>query len=227
MRALSNVLTACAVLTLAFAAQSCGFWDSPGGDSENGSAVPQKASNIPFLTKEPDRFQANITVTAFGEDGEALVREYVIAKRGTDVAVVIGPGTDKELRLIEHSDKKFILNMRERSIRERAGGPSGDDLAEQLTRGWMTVTPGTKYEKLGTENGITRFRVSPENLEASEIFVLYDENLKFPVGSEIYSVREGARDLTFKYEVSEWKDTPDDNLFTVPEGFTEQPDNAN
>lgn len=180
--------------------------------------TPEAVSNIPFLTKEPDRYQADIIVTAF-EDGEAVIeRKYVVAKRGTELSITFEPGKESERRLIELADgRSIVFSEITGEYTEQKRGPGGNEAARELVRGWLTVTPGTKYEKLSTENGISRYKVSPEGLEASETIVIYDENRKFPVGTEIYSLRDGKKELAFRYEVSNFRNEPDAGLFSIPE----------
>lgn len=210
-------MTAAACLWAALTAFSCGIWESSDGAGGEPAVTPEAVSSIPFLTKEPDRYQADITVTGF-ENGEPVIeRKYIVAKRATELSITFEPGTESERRLIELADgRTVIFSEKTGEYTEQKRGPGGNKAARELVRGWLTITPGTKYEKISTENGISRYKVSPEGLEGSETIVIYDENRKFPVGTEIYSLRDGKKQLAFRYEVSNFRNEPDAGLFAIP-----------
>lgn len=212
------------VLSVVFSASACGFWGPSAGKDGEPAITPETVSNIPFLTKEPDRYQADIVVTAY-EAGKAVVsRRFTFTKRGTEVAVVFEPGSDDEWRLVSLDDgREITVDPKRRSYEILDSGPVVNPLAKELTQGWLTVTPGTKFEKLSTEGGISRYRVSAEGLQRSETIVTYDEARKFPVGTDIYSLKDGRKELAFKYEITDFKDQADDGLFQIPEGFKEKP----
>lgn len=212
-------MTAAACLWAALTAFSCGIWGPSNGVGGDPAVTPEAVSNIPFLTKEPDRYQADISVTGF-DDGEPVIeRKYIVAKRGMELSITFEPGTESERRLIELADgRSVIFSDKTGEYTEQKRGPGGNEAARELVRGWLTATPGTKYEKLSTENGVSRYRVSPEGLEGSETIVTYDENRKFPVGTEIYSLRDGKKELAFRYEVSNFRNEPEAGLFEIPEG---------
>lgn len=213
-------MSAAVCLCAAITAVSCGVWGSPDGVEGEPAVTPEAVSNIPFVTKEPDRYQADITVTAFDKGEPVIVRKYIVAKRGAELSITFEPGSERERRMVELEDGRtliFVPGTGEYTEQKR--GPGGNEAARELVKGWLTVTPGTKYEKLSTENGISRYKVSPEGLEGSETIVIYDENRKFPVGTEIYSLRDGKKELAFRYEVSNFRDEPDAGLFEIPENI--------
>ncbi len=199
--------------------QACGA----AGDEEGGPGRipddPEAVPTIPFLTKEPETYQATIAVEAFTGGEPALVRQYVVARKGSSYSVTIDPGGPGErLVIFKEGGPGMVVDRGAGTIRRLGDGKGGNDPARELTAGWLSLSPGTRYERLETSGGIARYRVTPEGSKKSETFVFYDEERKLPVRTEIYS----GGQIAFRYEIRAISDEPDPALFETPAGLKEE-----
>lgn len=199
--------------------QACGaFGDEEGGAGRN-PVDPEATPAIPFLTKEPETYQAAIAVEAFAGGEPVLVREFIVARKGTWYSVTTNPGRpDERIIIFKDGGPGIVVDHGAGTFRRLGDGKGGRDLARDLTAGWLSVSPGTRYEKLETTDGITRYRVTPEGSNRSETFVDYDEERKLPVRTEIFSNGQVA----FRYTIKAISGEPDMKLFETPAGLKEE-----
>ena len=77
-----------------------------------------------------------------------------------------------------------------------------------------------KFEELGVESGLTKYRATVDGEVASERFVYIDDKIGFPVRIEIVSVEGEVRREVMKIEIAEFATEAAPELFKVPAGFT-------
>lgn len=208
------------VLGVLLLLQSCGFRNPGVKDVKRPSPTQGAVSSIPFLTKEPEIFQANVVVEAFDEGKTTALRNYFIAKNGEDLLIRFDAGKETERILLRSAGgDNFILDPSTKTYRSGNSVNGADELLREVTRGWLTITPGTTFENIGTENGLTKYGVNFEHGDSTESFIFYDEDKKMPVRQEMYSTAEGERNLTFRYEMSGIRLEADKGLFAVPAGY--------
>jgi hypothetical protein len=213
-------LKASAVFCLFVSAASCGPWRSPEGGSEEPPPNPEAASNIPFLTKEPEVFQANVLVQSYSTGGESVSRKYFIARNGTGLLVRFAEGAEDERTLLRlENGESFIIYSKSKTYKPILSSPAADSIVREVTAGWLAATPGTRFEKISTEGSISKYAVEIEGAEASETFIYYDENLGYPVKQEMFTSTGGKVKLAFRYSVSGFKLEADKGLFKVPNEY--------
>lgn len=222
MLKLSNFLKAGAVFWLFLSAASCGLWRSEEPGPEGPVPTPEAASNIPFLTKDPEVFQASVLVESFGPEGTDSERRYFIAKNGSALLVRFGEGTEGERAFLRQGGgESIILYSKAKTYTKTLGSQAADEVVREVTAGWLAATPGTRFEKIGTEGNVTKYLVEQEGAEGSETYIYYDEKLKYPVKQEMFSSFGGKRRLAFRYTVSGYKTEADNELFKIPVDFRE------
>lgn len=200
------------------AASACRFWQS--GNNSTPTPTPENfdeiKSEIPFLTKEPEIFQAEF-VTISNE----TERQIFKAKNGANRRVDYNFGAENQLTFLQ-TDKVYTLLPKQKIYAETAStqtAASFDETADFLTNEWLNEKTEAKFEKLETVENQTKYRVLLDGKEVSEILIFVDESLKIPVKQEFYSVNGDQKTLHFTFEIRNFKTRTDENLFAVPKDF--------
>lgn len=186
-------------------------------------------SEIPFSTKEPEIYQTEIinrTYAADADGGETQERKIFTARNGESRLTVFNPGQKGEIARLDLNAAGVTISIHrgKRIYTESSpGGGSGrDETNDFLTTEWLNQKQSAGFESLGTENGISKFRVRLGEAEKtnSEILIYVDENLKLPVKQEFYSGGEGEqKTLTFSVEMKNFKPEAEAKLFELPKDF--------
>lgn len=200
---------------------SCSFWQTSenGNTNSNTFTADELKSKIPFENKEPEVFQAEIVLAAFinGEKTERIIK----AARSREKIRYDYPNGISFLQLNE--DEKFLLETEKKVYAQSASisnssAETGEMLKDFLTTEWLSERRNVKFENLGLENGLAKYRVSGEN-NTSEILIYVDENLKFPVKQEFYSISGEQKILFTAMEFRNLKLEIDESIFDLPKDF--------
>lgn len=196
---------------------ACRFRQSPAGDAAGPPAytAEQIISEIPFPTREPEIFRAEIVITAGGAE-----KRIFVARSGARRRFDYNPGAKARLSLVE-TDKHYLIVESRKIYAENApaGGPAEETEPDFSTTEWLAAGPEAKFFKLEPENGLTRYRVVFAANEAAESVIYIDEAIGFPVRQEFYSIADGQRTLTMSVEFKDLKLEAGDDLFAVPKDF--------
>jgi hypothetical protein len=210
-----SFLLALVSLTLCF---GCRFWQ----DAENtntspaGGSFTEDKSDLPFSTREPEVYQAEIVVTAAGVE-----RATFTARSGAKRRYEYNFG-EKTAAVWLKSDKSYLLLPDKKIYAEQGtaeGGNAPPALEEQLTTEWLNIKPGAKFASLGTENKQKKYSAKLNESDASEIVLFVDETTGLPIKQEYYSVSGEQRELMYSVELRNLKLEAADELFTVPKDF--------
>lgn len=191
-------------------------------ENENGAAQPpmiaETKSKIPFSTKEPENFQAEIVVSFGGTE-----RKTFVARSGANRRYDFSAGATNQVSSIS-TDREYLILPGEKIYAEDSGVEIGDAPREMwtdfLTNNWLSDGAETEFEKLETVESTTKYRVKPENAAQTEILIFVDEARGFPVRQEFYSTGGGGeRVLSFAVELRNLKIPADENTFVVPEDY--------
>lgn len=206
-------------LTLIFLFFSgCSLWQKPGtADSPATPAVADELkSEIPFAGKEPERFQAEIVVTA-----NETERRTFIARSGANRRFDFNVGAPNQLTSLQ-TDKNYLVLPARKIYAENAApaAPAADrdEWADFLTTEWLSSKTDARFEKLETAGDLTKYRVRLGDAGAAEVFLYVDEKLGLPVRQEFYSGGD-PKTLTYRFELQNLKLEPDGVLFTVPADY--------
>lgn len=205
---------------------ACSFWQSAdNSDSlKDSGIIAEISSNIPFSTEEPKNFQGEIVVASI-IDSEKSEQKYFIAKSGKQSLQKFSVGKNDERWVLRTSeDKLYFINHQTKNYREisneGANAFSGDSLIKNLTSKWLNEKAAASFEKLGTEENVTKYRVNFEDAENTEILIFVDEKIKLPVRQEFYSVAgEDKKTLTYSIEIKNFKRQADGELFKLPKNY--------
>ena len=200
---------------------SCGMRQA----SENDNSTPFISGGIerqiPFATKEPERFQTEIVITNF-PGGEKTEKKYFLARNGAKRLIVFDFGEPSESSILQTADgKTFLINKKEKSFRESSAQmkESGGELGEFLTTLWLNQKTDAAFENLGTENDLTKYLVRLGNSKTSEILVFVDEINKMPVKQDFYSLADGQKTLMYRVQLQNFLTSADENLFDLPQNY--------
>lgn len=194
---------------------ACGWRQS--SSNTNSPQTPQVSdelkSDIPFSTKEPEHFQAEIVVTS----GETE-RKTFIARNGANRRYDFNFGAKNQLTNLQ-TDKNYLLFQERRIYAENTAAQTAatDDWTNFLTTEWLSQKTDAKFEKLETAGNLTKYRVRLGDEDASEIFLYIDEKIGLPVRQEFYAGEPKV--LTYTFELKNLKLETDANLFAVPADF--------
>jgi hypothetical protein len=202
-----------------FISSACRFWQKPAG--ENPAPAPYVAeelvSEIPFSTKDPEVFQAEIVTTAGGSE------KVVFAARNGARRRFDFPHGASRISVIE-TDKNYLLVNSRKIYAENPAqtiATPGDEWSEMLTTEWLSARQSAKFFKLEAENNLTRYRVTFNEAGAaqSESLIYIDDAAGILVKQEFYSLADGQRTLTMTIELKNLKLEAADELFAVPKDF--------
>ncbi len=178
-------------------------------------------SVVPFSTKEPENFQTEIVVTANG-----IEDKFFTARSGKRRLTTFDYQKASEERSILQIDANqiFLLDPRRKIYVEsdasiNAFGEETNAPFNFLTAELTNQKTGARFETLGAENNLTKFRVRFNDSNASEIIVWVDERIGLPVKQEFYAVNGEQKNLTLTVELKNFNLQPDAKNFELPKDF--------
>lgn len=206
---------ACVLILLAI--QGCKWW--PKDDAGNSRTTTDTKGEIPFSTTEPEVFQCEIVRS----DGEHEQKTFFARKNGYwrfDLSDSVGDAetvirTDKYYR-VRH-DKKSYVEV-----------PQGDTSANEpeflsdLTFSALKLDGHAKYDKIGTEGGITKYSVKIGDTDSAKALIYVDEKIGLVIKEEFFSLKgqtEDSPEPSFIFELRNVKQEVDDSVFAIPAGY--------
>lgn len=211
----------CSIFLASVILSSCSFWQTSESGQTNSNTFVASAleSAIPFENKEPETFQTEIVLSNF-LNGEKIERVIKAAKNGEKMRYDYPNGTsflqtgENERFLLETEKKIYAQNPATSDTSKE----TGETLKDFLTTEWLNEKRDVKFENLGAENGLAKYSVKSEN-ESSETLIYIDENLKFPVKQEFYSINGEQRNIISAMELRNLKLEVDEKVFELPKDF--------
>lgn len=195
---------------------SCGWWRAAKSeDAPVSSSAEELKSSVPFVTKEPENFQAEFVVTANDSDNKIFV-----ARSGNRRRSDYNSGAPNQLTVLQQSANQTFLILpykkiyAENSVSQTAA-PT-EDFKDFLTNEWLNQTAAAKFTRLGSENDLTKYAVRLNDSDAAETIVFVDERINLPVRQEFYARRGEQKVLTYAVEMKNFKTPADENLFEIP-----------
>lgn len=201
-----------------FSACRSGQNDNSGTDAVKPPVAEELKSEIPFSTKEPENFQAELVVSGGGAE-----RKTFIARSGRNRRYSFDTGTKNQVSLIQ-TDRTYLIFPDKKIYAESSSAenvPAAESWTDFLTNEWLHSRQETGFERLETESNITKYRVKLNSAAESEILIFVDEARGFPVRQEFYSTGGGQRILNFAVELRNLKVPADENSFVLPKDFKE------
>ena len=209
-----KIFAAALFLSLIFA--GCSLWRS--NDNTASVTAIRPRNELPFSTREPDVFQAQIVMRT----GD-VERRITVAREGQKRRVDYDPGTD-EHRAILMTDKEYLIFFKTKryTARELSAGGSGPD--NKLLSHLLNVRDYTDFEEVGRTGSVVEYHARVNGSDASEIKIFVDESIGLPVRQEFFSVSADERALRYSVELRDFRLEVDPEVFQVPEGFRREVD---
>lgn len=210
-----SFLLALAILTFCF---GCRFWQNPANTntSPGSEGIPEDKSDLPFSTREPDVYQARIVVTAGGVE-----RVTFVAKNGKLRRCDYNVG-EKEAATWLMADREYLLLPGKKIYAEQPLPAQDAPLSaglDSLTAEWLNIKAVSKFEDLGTENGLRKFSARLNDSDTSEILLFIDEASGLIVRQEFYSIGGERRDLLYSLQLQDLRLEAGEDLFKIPEDY--------
>lgn len=200
--------------------QACSFWQSKTEAPPPTFSSEELVSDIPFSTKEPEVYQAEIVLINFTGD-EKTERKTFVAKNGErrrcdyeSKISFLQLTADRKFSI--HAGKKIYVESEANANLTAAGS---EDLKSFLSSKWVNDKADASFEPLGTENNLTKYRAVLADSQASETLIYVDRNLKIPVRQEFYSIDGERKKLVFSMELRNLKLEADEKMFELPRDY--------
>lgn len=180
--------------------------------------------DLPFQNKEPENYQAEFVISIFAGDAKTIQKTF-IARNGTKYFITFNAGEKSAFSSLKTGAADYFLISDEKKVftEQIAAANVGDNsenfLEDFLTTEWLNEKTAADFEKLETENNLTKFRVNLADSRNSEILIYFDENLKIPVRQEFYSARGERKTLMLTAEILNFKSPADVKYFELPADY--------
>lgn len=193
---------------------ACRFFQTANSDTPKPFTPEEIKSEIPFSTKEPEIFQAEIVITANNQENKKFV-----ARNGSNRRFDYNSGAKNQVSVLQTdkiytllTDKKIFM---ETVLTENVSAP------ENLTGELLNAKTDATFTKTGAENNLTQYRVNFGDAEnaKSETLVFVDETINLPIKQEFYSLEGGQKTLTMTIELRNFKAEAANDLFAVPKDY--------
>lgn len=206
--------------------QACGIWQGAQSQNANSlsatSAAQESKFAVPFSTREPDVYQAEIVLTNYS-GAEKSERKIFTARNAAKLRCDYENGisflqTDRNQSFLINGDRKIYA---ENQTNSGALNETGNELKDFLTVEWLNEKRGATFEKLGTTDDLTEFRLRLKDAPNanSETLIFIDEKLKIPVRQEFYAANGEQKTLVFSTELRNLRLEADEKLFELPKGL--------
>ncbi len=198
-----------------FLFQACG-WQQAKSETTVPFAADEIKSDVPFSTQEPENFQAEFVVIANNRESKTFV-----ARSGGNRRYDYNFGAENQWTVLQTAANQSFLTLPDKKIYAEnfasAIAQTTDGFKDFLTNEWLNSKADAKFTKLGAENDLTKYRVVLNDGENAETIVFVDEKIGLPVRQEFYG---GApKNLTFVFEMRNFKTETENNLFEIPKDF--------
>ncbi len=199
-------------------ALGCRFWQKGGNATPTPTPfiTEELKSEIPFVSKEPDVFQAEIVTTA-----NEIERATFMARNGVNRRIDYNFNSENQITNLQ-TDKSYLILPKRKIYAENPWSEntaSVDDWTLFLTTEWLNTKTSAKFEKLETIENVTKYSVLLDEKKVSEIIIYFDESKKLIIKQEFYSIDGEQKTLNFTFELKNLKLQTDENLFIVPADF--------
>ena len=211
----SNSIRIFLVLAL-LSCQACGFWRGQTGATPSPTpfVAEEIKSAIPFSTKEPDVYQMEIVVTANNIEDVTFT-----TRNETRRLIIFNFRTEAETAVLELGANQSFLIAPNRKIYAQKEYDGGVEIADFLTAELLNRKTDARFETLGAENNLARYRINMDDAQNSEIIVSVDENIGLPVKQEFYSIGGEQKILTYSVELKNFSLQTDANFFEIPKDY--------
>ena len=190
------------------------------GENTNGSIDGVEKTKAPYADREPEKYQTEIWQTS-----ARGMEKFFLTRDGERWRMDSSFGAPEQVTTI-HTDKEYVISMATKVYAEYPIAQSFDDredMVSAMTFGMLNARTKAVYEKLGTDGGMTKYRVITDDGKGKEAIVYFDDKLGLPVKKEIFKAGEAGKTPEITVELSGFKAETDEKLFVLPEGLKKIP----
>ena len=221
------------LITTAFLNSACSYCGKKESAPGEALAPPVTIVNtLPFSTKEPNIYQAELVVS-FPAGDAVIEQKYFIARDGETRRTDYDLSGKNTMSVLEKPEGAAIVLLPQKKCSlEDANAPAGtipsqnDALKESLTTGWLAEKIPANFAALGNEQmggkPLAKYRVRFEKRagveSASEALVWVDEELGTPVRTETYDIKNDQQVNKVVTEFRNLKLSVDTGIFDLPAG---------
>lgn len=205
---------------------SCSWFEKKENRANSNSvaaAAEEIPTDIPFSTKEPENYQAEIVVTTQA-NGENPADKMFVARSGQRQLLITDFGEKHAVSFLKTADKSYLSSAGARIYAEVSDSAQvyQSETAEtkiSLFTDFLNEKFDARFEKIGVENNLAKYRILLGDGKSSETFIYIDETLNIPVKQEVFSISGEQKKMLFSVEVLNFKPQADENNFSVPKDF--------
>ena len=185
--------------------QACG--GARGNENVAQIAPIEEKGEFPFSTKEPEVYQAVFVVTGGGVENKWFV------VRNQDRSRIDFYQNGELVRTRLTTDAMYSIDYK-RKVYTAISVSEGTvaDLTDKFFKGKAY----RKFEKLGSDGGMTKYKAVGEN-PGDEVLITYDDAKSMIVRQEFRSPKSDTAVVVF--ELKDLKMEAADNLFAIPAGY--------
>ena len=187
---------------------------------ENVNASERAMTEPPFPTKEPERYQWEVW-----QNSARGTEKFFLARDGARWRIDSAFGDPNQVTTM-HTDKDYVISFAAKVYAEipaTHGFDEREGMVREITLGMINSTETAVFEKLGTDEGITKYKVTIDPAKNIETIVYFDEQAGIPVKKEVFKTDDGGRVLDRSVELKDQKMRVDAALIELPAGFKKVP----
>lgn len=193
------------VCFIALSLQACG--SSQSNENRPANIIVPTTGEFPFSTKEPEIYQAELTV-----DSGAFRDKWVVARKKASWRIdFFDNGEPSRTQL--NSDAVYLIDHKRKIFTTNAG--TGDPVNE-LTDQFFKGKEYRKFEETSREGSVVKYKIARTNGKG-DVLISVDEETGVMMRQEFAASGEGA--IAFVYEVKDLKLEVDDSVFQIPAGY--------
>ena len=159
--------------------------------------IEAEKTAFPFSIREPQVYSGEIVQTS-----GSVTAIFFVARNGEKSRLDFDRGGENNISRI-HNEGDFVVSFSKKSYYEMPAGIR-DSLAvspvDTLTRGFLEGYERAKFEKIGSSNGQTKYRVNFVPDGRSETFIYIDDTVAMPVKQEFFAVDGERRTIMLSVE---------------------------
>jgi hypothetical protein len=165
------------------------------GDAANAAPAEASKTESPFANKEPEKYQAEIWQTS-----AKGTEKFLITRDGAKWRIDSAYGSPEQVSTI-HTDKDYVIAFAAKSYGEYPIGHGFDErerTVNEVSLGLLNSLAKGTFEKLGTEGGVTRYKVVSDADKGKASIISFDEKIALPVKKEIFGggTPDGTPEMT-------------------------------
>lgn len=200
-----------AYLLLILGVAGCGLFGSGERSDDPPPVISQPKSVVPFETREPAAYQAD-----FVTSGDGVESTVHFARSGGSWRFDTFSAGEPS-RTIIRTDTTIYVDHASRTFAEAPSGIISADrpqLLSDLTTSLLSRFEAGKFEEIGREGSIVRYRVTSDG-ERNASIVTYDS----AIGMVVRQESERAGGDSFVFELRRFSLEVDASAFQVPQGY--------